>query len=703
MPAEFVLTEEERHVDACILGTGLTESLIAASLARHGRRVLHLDRAEAYGGDWRALNLRELEAWAGVQAASDVTARTALPEGDGECAGALAPAAGGEALPTPDRDISHLEAVDLEPEPVSNCCGQQAGTWDPFSTRSAEESQTMRKELLGRGGTAFSIDLVPRLLFGRSEIVDVLIESGVARYLEFQGLKSARVLTATGLVSVPLTKSEIFQDPQLTLAEKRMLMKFITSMSPFVGSLAFQSAAQLGSDQAWKLQGPSDSEPVPQALVGVDMSAPWVKFLETQKLSVRLQEFLTYAICLWDWAPGSGVGLTVAEGLRCLGRFVSSLGMHGRGTAMPLLYPMYGASEMAQGFTRMCALHRGTYALRTSATQLLLARGADGTPSVAGLVTQRGEVVWTRSLISSCDHLAQRGLGERQGPAETGRGAAAGPRTVCRRMIVITDCPLLGEDGLHLCVAPPSCVEPPLNNVVQVLQLDWTTGSCPRGYNVVHLSQVAPATPMGDAESAEGADVFGDLQRILAQLLARAEGGERRCLFRCTYLHAPRGRVRWDAATPGGGLLGACADALGGGLAVSADPSAAPQLLGGNEVAEAREVFLRTAGLRGVASGDAEVGPGAGDAPEAVTAEDFLRKPEHVALEERGMGQDELEAFNEEMLQAQQAALPAALAAAVSASAAAAAGAGSESDEDAAVASRPALEVAEEGVRVEDK
>lgn len=42
-----------------VLGTGLTESIVAAAVARSGRRVLHLDAAETYGGAGRSLPLRE--------------------------------------------------------------------------------------------------------------------------------------------------------------------------------------------------------------------------------------------------------------------------------------------------------------------------------------------------------------------------------------------------------------------------------------------------------------------------------------------------------------------------------------------------------------------------------------------------------------------------------------------------------------------
>ena len=40
-----------------ILGTGLTESIIGASLALHGKKCLYLDRADKYGGTICNFNL----------------------------------------------------------------------------------------------------------------------------------------------------------------------------------------------------------------------------------------------------------------------------------------------------------------------------------------------------------------------------------------------------------------------------------------------------------------------------------------------------------------------------------------------------------------------------------------------------------------------------------------------------------------------
>jgi len=167
-----------------------------------------------------------------------------------------------------------------------------------------------------------------------------------------------------------------------------------------------------------------------------------------------------------------------------------------------------------------------------------------------------------------------------------------------------------------------------LDNVVQVLQLDWSTGTCPRDYHVVHLSQVT-SSPSADT----GNDIFNDLERALLALLELA-GGKKHCLFRCTYQHAPRSQSsRWDASASEGGadVLAACA--RGRSLMVSADPAAAPQLLAMSEVPEARELFLH-APLHGT---------------EAPAETDFLSKPAHVVQEEQSSAMEDLEHFNEQM------------------------------------------------------
>lgn len=611
-----LLTKEECQVDVCVLGTGLTESLTAAAFARHGQKVLHLDRSGFYGGCTRSLNLNELEAWAN---------------------GASGEEPFEEPLPDLAEELQGLKVVPMSNGPYHGCFKERSFVWDPFGKLDEQQLEEVQTSLR-RSSSSFSIDLVPRLLFGRSDLVDVLIESGVARYLEFQGLKTAKVLTEQGLASVPLTKSDIFQDPVLTLPEKRALMRFVTSTAPFAGSLAFTSPAKLGVDQARKV--PAPSEPTAGVLEGTDPEEPFQVFLERQKLSRRLQEFLMYAICLWDWAPRrSGAGaerpcLSVREGLERLGRFISSIGLHGRGSSIPLLYPMYGIAEMAQGFTRICALHRGVYALRTVATSLVLQSSEQGAGFQAvGVVTQRGEVIRAKSIIATCDHLLHPSLEEEQ-------SSATEEVSSCRRLTVLLDSPLLGEEGVNLCVVPPGALDPPLDNVVQVLLLDSSTGACPRGRYIAHLSQAWLETPASSSSSAADPDAgqphpFSDLNRVLERLLKLREGQQ--CLFRCSYLHHPRRTRRWaPQAADAEALDTACSSHS---LVVMGDPPAVPQLLASQEVTTARSLFLESP------AHNIEALP---------QVEDFLKKPEHVVQEERGNAMEELELFMEQMQEVQE-------------------------------------------------
>ncbi|CAG9321195.1 unnamed protein product [Blepharisma stoltei] len=50
----------EETYDAIVLGTGLTECIISGLLSAHGKKVLHLDRNNFYGGETASLNLTNL-------------------------------------------------------------------------------------------------------------------------------------------------------------------------------------------------------------------------------------------------------------------------------------------------------------------------------------------------------------------------------------------------------------------------------------------------------------------------------------------------------------------------------------------------------------------------------------------------------------------------------------------------------------------
>ena len=66
--------ELPEEFDVIVVGTGLTESLLAAACARAGRRVLHLDSNDHYGSRGSSFGLKQMDAWLRTPADDDHSA-----------------------------------------------------------------------------------------------------------------------------------------------------------------------------------------------------------------------------------------------------------------------------------------------------------------------------------------------------------------------------------------------------------------------------------------------------------------------------------------------------------------------------------------------------------------------------------------------------------------------------------------------------
>ncbi|KAK6433151.1 Rab proteins geranylgeranyltransferase component A [Oleoguttula sp. CCFEE 5521] len=190
-------TLEGTEWDVVIVGTDLPRSLLALSLSRSGKRVLHIDRNEYYGGDEAALSLSEAEAWATRYA------------GNGS-----------------------LDEVVT------------------FSHARIETSEAACDVKLSQS-RAYSLALAPQIVYTQSKLLPALVSSRTHGQLEFQAVGSWFVLqpgsdagSASSLVRVPSGREDIFQDQSFDLRAKRSLMKFLR----FVGN--FEEQAEIWQDDA---------------------------------------------------------------------------------------------------------------------------------------------------------------------------------------------------------------------------------------------------------------------------------------------------------------------------------------------------------------------------------------------------------------------------------------------------------------------
>ncbi|KAK4507925.1 hypothetical protein PRZ48_001660 [Zasmidium cellare] len=169
--------------DVVISGTGLPQSLLALALSRSGKKILHVDRNDYYGGDEAALSLSEADEWA-KKHASEPTDTTST--------------------------FSHasIAQAPTDGEPGKGKLGHSRG---------------------------YSLALAPQLLHSKSSLLPALVSSKTNDQLEFQAVGSWFLVNTppdgsasqAKLTRVPGGREDVFQDATLDLKAKRSLMKFL--------------------------------------------------------------------------------------------------------------------------------------------------------------------------------------------------------------------------------------------------------------------------------------------------------------------------------------------------------------------------------------------------------------------------------------------------------------------------------------------
>ncbi|MCJ1311560.1 Rab proteins geranylgeranyltransferase component A [Agyrium rufum] len=178
--------------DIVLVGTGLPQSLLALALSRSGKRILHLDRHDYYGGAEAALSLQDAEAW--VKSVND---------------GLEQPIFSNASIHHPSDDDTSGAASKLG-----------------FSR-------------------AYSLCLAPQMIYCRSVLLPTLVSSKVYRQLEFLALGNWWMVEAgetpdanASLRKIPSSKEDVFTDESIDRRSKRALTNFLRSALDLEGQEA---------------------------------------------------------------------------------------------------------------------------------------------------------------------------------------------------------------------------------------------------------------------------------------------------------------------------------------------------------------------------------------------------------------------------------------------------------------------------------
>ncbi|XP_054372331.1 rab proteins geranylgeranyltransferase component A 1 isoform X2 [Molothrus ater] len=326
---------------------------------------------------------------------------------------------------------------------------QPAKTEAAPSENAAQEPKKITYSQIVREGRRFNIDLVSKLLYSRGLLIDLLIKSNVSRYAEFKNATRVLAFREGKVEQVPCSRADVFNSRQLTMVEKRMLMKFLTFCL--------------------------DYEQHPEEYQAYE-SSTFAEFLQTRKLTPSLQHFILHSIAMVAETDSSTL-----EGLQATKKFLQCLGRYGN---TPFLFPLYGQGEIPQCFCRLCAVFGGIYCLRHAVRCLVLDRASGRCKAV---VDHFGQRISANYFIVEDSYLSESTC-----------------TNVCYRQIsravLITDQSVLNTDSeqqVSILTVPP--LEPG-RAAVRVIELCSSTMTCMKDTYLVHLTCPSTQTAREDLE-----------------------------------------------------------------------------------------------------------------------------------------------------------------------------------------------------------
>jgi len=188
----------------------------------------------------------------------------------------------------------------------------------------------------------YNVDLIPKCIMACGKLVKILIKTKCNRYLDFKSLDASYVYRGGKVYKVPATMEEALWSKLLGLFEKNRFRQFLTYLQ------------QYDKDKPATHQG--------RDLTRMTARELFAKF----GLDKGTIEFVGHAMALQrSDAYLDEPALPTAEAIIL---YCYSLSAYG---SSPYIYPLYGLGGLPEGFSRICAIHGGTFMLNRSVDEVL--------------------------------------------------------------------------------------------------------------------------------------------------------------------------------------------------------------------------------------------------------------------------------------------------------------------------------------------
>ena len=189
----------------------------------------------------------------------------------------------------------------------------------------------------------WNVDLVPKFIMACGKLVKILLHTKVTRYLEFKSVDGSYVFKDGKVQKVPTTPAEALNSSLMGFFEKRK----------FRNLLIFINKYEADKKDTW-----SNGKSLEQITTK--------QLYDYYGLDTNTQAFIGHAMALHrDDDYLNEPAAATAEAIQL---YVYSFERYGK---TPYIYPVYGLGGLPEGFSRLCAIHGGTFMLNKGVDEVL--------------------------------------------------------------------------------------------------------------------------------------------------------------------------------------------------------------------------------------------------------------------------------------------------------------------------------------------
>jgi len=181
----------------------------------------------------------------------------------------------------------------------------------------------------------YNVDLVPKFIMACGKLVKILVHTKATRYLNFKQVDGSFVYKSDGTVGkVPATEMEALSTSLVGFFQKRKLRNCLV----YIAKHRFEDS------KTWE---------------GMDLRTVSARaFFDHFGLDASSVDFIGHAMALH--ASEEYLARPAIETVDAIKLYAQSLERYGKS---PFLYPEYGLGGLPEAFSRLCAIHNGTFML----------------------------------------------------------------------------------------------------------------------------------------------------------------------------------------------------------------------------------------------------------------------------------------------------------------------------------------------------